>query len=235
MKPINLTLCFLGFAYTTPAFSQRIQSGSQPNNISIEQSNLFNNQSVTFFYGVGNDLVQQQIADGLKEQLKYDYPDLEDIDVQAPQIIGYQYHVRERISVGLIYCNSRVKTPSLEYPDIQNPNEVTKYHYDVSLNSFLGSFDYHWYIHRWRLSSLTLHSGFALGVNNINFNTVIEDGDGSNLPNYNFSQGGRGFQFNVIGIKHSFSLRYLKGIGYHANLGVGVNTIGFTTGIQYTL
>lgn len=235
MKPINLTLCVLGFAFTTPAFSQRLQSGSQPNNISIEQPNLFNNQSITFFYGVGNDRVQQDIAKGLKDQLKYDYPDLGDMVVQAPQIFGYQFHVRERISVGLIYCSSSVKTPSLEYPDIQNPSEVTKYHYDVSLNSFLGSFDYHWYIGRWPLSSLTLHSGFALGVNNINFNTVIEDGDGSNLPNYNFSQGGRGFQLNIIGIKQSFNLRYLKGIGYHANLGWGVNTLGITTGIQYTL
>lgn len=231
MKPFKITLCLIGFACTTYAFSQRIQSGGQ----STDRINLFDNQAVTFFYGVGNDLVQQQIADGLKEQLKYDYPDLGPMDVQAPQIIGYQYHVRERISIGLIYCNSSVRTPSLEYPDIQNPSEVTKYYYDVSLNSFLGSFDYHWYIHKGKFSTLSLNSGFALGVNNINFNTVIESGDGSNLPNYNFSQGGRGFQFNIIGVKHSFSLRYLKGIGYHANLGVGVNTIGFTTGIQYTL
>lgn len=191
--------------------------------------------SITFFYGAGSDFSQQQISDQLDEQLKYDYPNKASNSIQAPQILGYQYHVRDKISIGLVYCVSSVETPLLEYPDFQNPGEVTEYRYRVGLNSFMGSVDWHWYIRNGNYSTLSLNSGLALGVFNLNIETNIVSGDASNLPQINLSQGGSGWQLNLIGIKQTFHYKILKGFGYHASLGVGVNTIGLTSGINYTL
>lgn len=203
------------------------------------QSNMkphaFKSNAITFYYGTGSDMSQQQISDQLDEQLKYDYPNKANNTIQAPQIIGYQYHVKERLSIGLVYCISNVQTPILEYPDFQNPGEVTEYTYRVGLNSFLGSIHWHWFVRNGNKSTLSLNSGIALGVFNVNFETNIISGDASNLPQINLSQGESGWQLTLVGIKHTFHYRYLKGIGYHASLGLGVNTIGLTTGINYTL
>jgi hypothetical protein len=224
MKYIHISIFAIVFFWGSTAWSQ-----------SDKKPNAFKSNAITFYYGTGSDMSQQQISDQLDEQLKYDYPNKANNTIQAPQIIGYQYHIKERLSIGLVYCISNVETPTLEYPDFQNPGEVTKYTYRVGLNSFLGSVDWHWYVRNGNKSTLALNSGIALGVFNVNFETNILSGDASNLPQINLSQGGSGWQVTLIGIKQAFHYQYLKGFGYHASLGLGVNTIGLTTGINYTL
>lgn len=196
---------------------------------------FFNKEALTFYYGGGSDFTNRQISNGLDEELKYDFPNKQANIINAPSLIGYQYHVKNRISIGLVYCVSSVKTPDLEYPDLQNPNEVTVFHYEVNINSFLGSVDYHWYNRNGAKSSLNLYSGLALGVYNVNFRTQVTGGDGTNLPEYNFSAGSNGWQITLLGIKQSFNFKLLKQFGYMANLGVGTNVIGVSFGATYTM
>jgi hypothetical protein len=198
-------------------------------------STMFGNQAITFYAGNGSDFFQKQISNAIDTALKYDFPNKTQNRINAPTVIGYQYHVKERLSIGMVYSTSSVTTPDLIYPDFQNPGDITKYHYRVSMNSFLGSVDYHWYKHNFSKSSLTLHSGLALGVFNVNFNTIISEGNGRNLPQLNVSYGGNGWQINLIGIKQSFNYKVLRGLGYAANLGIGTNVVGMTYAITYTM
>lgn len=199
------------------------------------KTSLFNKEALTFYYGVGNDFTNRQISKELDEQLKYDFPNKQANIIKAPSFIGYQYHVKNRLSIGLVYCVSSVKTPDLEYPDLQNPSEITVFHYEVNINSFLGSVDYHWYNRNGAKSTLSLYSGLALGVYDVNFRTQVTGGEGGNLPEYNFSSGSNGWQLTLVGIKHSFNYKLLNKFGYMANFGFGTNVIGMAFGATYTL
>ena len=199
------------------------------------KTKLFDNQALTFYYGTGSDFSNRQISNELDDQLKYDFPNKTANTIKAPTFIGYQYHIKKRISIGMVYCVSNVRTPDLQYPDLQNPSEITEFHYEVNINSFMGSVDYHWYYKNGVKSSLSLHSGLALGVYDVNFKTEITGGEGQNLPQYNFSAGGNGWQLTLIGIKQSFNYKLLRNFGYVANLGLGMNVIGLSVGATYTL
>jgi hypothetical protein len=205
----------------------------------IPKIDFFQNGSITFYYQGGGDFVQQQISKQLQEQLKYDYPEIGTGDMQmivnAPSILGYQFHVKDKIAIGLAYCVSSVRTPTLPYPGIQNPDDITEYNYSVKLNSFMGSFDYFWLKRARRKSTFALYSGFLVGVSNVNIQTNVTKGSGDNIPTYNVSTANQGFQLNLIGFKHTLNIKPIKKLGYMVNLGVGFNSVGLSTGISYTL
>jgi hypothetical protein len=215
--------------------STRLNNNNKSNIKNNNNVNVFQNQGLTFFFGSGTPAAQRVISTALEEQVRYDFPNKAPNIINAPTFIGYQYHVKKRLSIGLVYCVSGVKTPNLIYPDLQNPSESTEFNYQININSFMGSVDYHWYYRTGKKSSLSLHSGLALGVYDVNFTTQIIGGNGQNLPEYNLSTGGNGWQLTLIGVKQSFNYKLLKNFGYVANLGVGMNVIGLSAGATYTL
>lgn len=223
MSPVKylITALCATFIYT----SLHAQEGPQ----------FYKPQGLTFIFGSGSDLAMQRISTEMDKTLKFDFPNKKANTVQAPSFIAYQYHVKKRLSLGLVYCTASVTTPELDYPDLQNPGEITRFRYQVAINSFMGNVDYHWYIRNGKKSSLSLHSGIALGVFDVNFRTQVLGGDGQNLPNVNFSSGGNGWQLTLIGVKQNFDYKLLKGFGYMANLGLGTNVIGTSFAITYTL
>jgi hypothetical protein len=224
-----------GFLFLGLCAFNATRVSAQNTTASPSESHLFGNQSITFYAAKGNAFYQNRISQALDEALKYDFPSKSPNTIVAPTVIGYQYQVKKRISIGMIYATSSVVTPNLDYPDFQNPDEITRFNLRVALNSFLGSVDYHWYIKNFKNSSLSLHSGIALGVFDVNFQTRVVSGNGQNLPQLNFSQGGSGWQCNLIGIKQSFNYKILKGLGYMANLGIGTNVIGMSYALTYTM
>jgi hypothetical protein len=200
---------------------------------------FFKPGSITFYYQGGGDFVQQQISDNLQEQLKADYPTIGTGNMQmmvnSPSILGYQFHVKDKIAIGLAYCVSSVQTPTLTYPGFQDPNDITEYNYRVKLNSFMGSFDYFWLKRTRKKSTFALYSGFAVGVSNVNIQTNVTKGSGDNIPTYNVSTANEGFQLNLIGFKHTLNIKPIRKMGYMVNLGVGFNSVGLSTGLSYTL
>ncbi len=205
----------------------------------LAKIDFFNPGSITFYYQGGGDFVQQQIADNLQEQLKADYPEIGTGNMQmivnSPSILGYQFHVKDKIAIGLTYCVSSVQTPTLTYPGIQNPDDITEFNYRVKLNSFMGSFDYFWLKRTRKKSTFALYSGFAVGVSNVNIQTNVTKGPGGNIPTYNVSTANEGFQLNLIGFKHTLNIKPIRKLGYMINLGVGFNSVGLSTGLSYTL
>lgn len=235
MDNIKTSFCALLAMILFPFLSAQEMIASENTENPQVKTKLFDNQALTFYYGTGSDFSNRQISNELDNQLKYDFPNKTANTIKAPTFIGYQYHIKKRISIGMVYCVSNVRTPDLQYPDLQNPSEITEFHYEVNINSFMGSVDYHWYYKNGVKSSLSLHSGLALGVYDVNFKTEITGGEGQNLPQYNFSAGGNGWQLTLIGIKQSFNYKLLRNFGYVANLGLGMNVIGLSVGATYTL
>jgi hypothetical protein len=230
------SLCQLGTIEASYLIdSTRLNNNNKSNIKNNNNVNVFQNQGLTFYFGSGTPAAQRVISTALEEQVRYDFPNKAPNIINAPTFIGYQYHVKKRLSIGLVYCVSGVKTPNLIYPDLQNPSESTEFNYQININSFMGSVDYHWYYRTGKKSSLSLHSGLALGVYDVNFTTQIIGGNGQNLPEYNLSTGGKGWQLTLIGVKQSFNYKLLKNFGYVANLGVGMNVIGLSAGATYTL
>ena len=137
--------------------------------------------------------------------------------------------------MGVKYTWATVTSDTLAYPDFDRINQYAYFQYVVKLNSFLASIDYAWKIKNTPKSAYALYSGIALGNSRIDYNTVRMDFDKSNsyIPAFNGGVDMSGFQVTLLGIKQHF--RGLRNFGYHAELGVGINSIGFAYGLSYTL
>jgi len=205
--------------------------------VTIARTNHFAPGAITFYYGSGGDIIQQGIRQELFDQLSSDFTELklEQIAISGPWQLGYQMHVKPKISLGFSFNSSAVTTPRLEYPDFQNPGSNSTFDYRISMNSLTANFDYYWWIKSFKKSTLAINSGLALGVNVINVNTRVLEGSGNGVPSVNISRSSSAAQVTLIGVKQAFYMRYLKGFGYHANFGLGTTSIGFNAGINYTL
>lgn len=198
----------------------------------LEKKDLYQKDAITFYMGSGSSTLLDSIGKTIKDNLKFNFPDV-DMQVTAPTIIGYQHHIRENISIGMVYSSSNVRTTNIEMPDFQTPANSSTYHYNVALSSLMASVDWYWMKFKRPKSTFALHSGLSLGVFNYNITTEITKGNGSGVDKINASASTKALQLTVIGVKHS--MEALKGFGWFANFGVGYNSIGLTSGINWTL
>ena len=133
----------------------------------------------------------------------------------------------------MVFSNSSIKTNNLVMPDFQNPSDSTVYYYNVGMNSLLMQVDWFWGKIRRPKSTFSFHSGIGLGMFSFNLTTEKVRGSGQSVDFIDKSVSTSGFQLTLIGVKHTMNA--LHGLGWFANLGVGVNSMGFTSGINYTL
>ncbi len=229
-------LAILAFSSTILPLNAQSTNETQPIT-TMARVNHFAPGAITFYYGSGGDAIQQEVRSELFNQLKSDFTELQEsqITISGPWQLGYQMHVKPKVSLGFSFNSSSVTTPRLEYPDFQNPGSNSTFDYRISMNSLTANFDYYWWIKPLKRSTLAINSGLALGVNVINVNTRLLEGSGNGVPTVNISRSGTAAQVTLIGIKQAFYMKYLKGFGYHANFGAGTTSIGFNAGINYTL
>ncbi len=198
----------------------------------IPKANLHPQGALTFFWGTGSSVLLEQVAKTLKDNLKFNFPDI-DMEINGPNVIGYQFHAKEKVSLGMVFSNSSIKTNNLVMPDFQNPSDSTVYYYNVGMNSLLMQVDWFWGKIRRPKSTFSFHSGIGLGMFSFNLTTEKVRGSGQSVDFIDKSVSTSGFQLTLIGVKHTMNA--LHGLGWFANLGVGVNSMGFTSGINYTL
>lgn len=198
----------------------------------IPKVDLHAKGALTFFWGNGSSAIQDQVAKTLKENLKFNFPDVE-TQIDGPNAIGYQYHVKDKVSIGMVYSNSSITTSKFTMPNFQSPADSSVYYYKVGMNSLLMQIDWFWGKIKRPKSTWSFHSGLGLGVFSFNLTTEIEKGTGAGIDQVNNSVSTSGFQLTAVGVKHTMNA--LRGFGWFANLGVGVNSVGFTTGVNYTL
>ncbi len=215
--------------------SELTQQDSVPQKIEaqiIPKMDLHQPGALTFFWGGGSATIQRQVAKTLEENLKFNFPNV-GTTIEGPSAIGYQYHVKNKVSIGMVYSSSSIRTNNQTMPDFQNPADSTVYYYNVGLNSLMMQIDWFWGKIKRPKSTWSFHSGIGLGVFSFNLTTELVKGKGAGVDVVDKSVSTSGVQLTLIGVKHTMSK--LKGFGWFSNLGAGVNSIGFTTGINYTL
>jgi hypothetical protein len=198
--------------------------------------NPIQKEAMTFMLTNNANRLVDSIAIGLQNSLETNFGNVGPTQLtRKPTTIGYQYHFRDRWTMGVKYSWATVTSDTLAYPDFDLPGNYAYFQYVVKLNSFLASIDYAWKIKNTSKSAYALYSGIALGNSRIDYNTVRMDYDKSNsyIPAFNGGVDMSGFQVTLLGIKQHF--RGLRNFGYHAELGVGINSIGFAYGLSYTL
>lgn len=193
-------------------------------------------EAMTFMWTNNSNVLVNKIAEGLQEELEPNFGNVGNSLITAkPTTIGYQYHFRDRWTMGVKYTWAEVTSDTLAYPDFDRINEYAYFQYVVKLNSFLASIDYAWKIKNSAKSSYALYSGIALGNSRIDYNTVRMkyDKSSSYIPAFNGGVDLNGFQVTLFGIKQHF--KGLRNFGYHAELGAGINSFGLAYGLTYTL
>lgn len=201
-------------------------------NVPSEKVDLYKKDAITFYFGAGHMPILDTLGNAVKKNLMSNFPEAK-LNISRPIFIGYQFHPRENISIGMVYCNSNVKTDDLTMPDFQNPTLNTKFYYNIALTSLMGSFDWYWMKFKRPKSTFALHSGIALGIFNFSATTEKISGTGNGVDNLNLNITTKAIQLTFIGVKHTMAS--LKGFGWFANLGIGHNSMGISYGINYTL
>jgi len=198
----------------------------------LEKKDLFKKDAITFYVGSGAMPILDTLGDAVKKNLLNNFPEAK-MNVSRPFIIGYQYHVRDKFSIGMVYCTSSVTSDKKIMPDFQNVGQSSEFYYNIALTSLMTSVDVYWSKIKRPKSTFAFHSGLSLGLFNLTGSREITKGTGNGVEDLNLNVTSRAFQFTVVGVKHSMDA--LKGFGWFANLGVGFNSIGLTSGINWTL
>jgi len=221
-----LSLLFIRF------LSLNAQSTQEAQIIPLEKKDLFKKDAITFYMGSGNMPILDTLGDAVKKNLLSNFPEAK-MNVSNPFIIGYQYHIRDKFSIGMVYCSSSVTSDKKIIPDFQNVGQSSEFYYNLALTSLMTSVDVFWKKIKRPKSTFAFHSGLSLGIFNLNGSREITKGSGNGVEDLNLNVTSRAFQLTVVGVKHSMDA--LKGFGWFANLGLGFNSIGLTTGINWTL
>jgi hypothetical protein len=221
-----LSLLFIGF------LSLNAQSTPQAQILPLEKKDLFKKDAITFYMGSGNMPILDTLGDAVKKNLLSNFPEAK-MNVSNPFIIGYQYHIRDKFSIGMVYCSSSVTSDKKIIPDFQNVGQSSEFYYNLALTSLMTSVDVFWKKIKRPKSTFAFHSGLSLGIFNLTGSREITNGSGNGVEDLNLNVTSRAFQLTVVGVKHSMDA--LKGFGWFANLGLGFNSIGLTTGINWTL
>lgn len=196
----------------------------------------FQKEAMTFYWDRNSHVLVDLIAKGLKNNLEPTFGKMgNSIVSKKPQSLGYQYHFRDRWTMGLVYAWAQVKTDTLLYPDFDNPPRYSSFQYVVNMNAFMGTINYAWYLKTKPKSTMAISSSIALGNSRIDYQTQRMKYDTSTayIPAFNGGINATGIQVTLISIKQSF--KGLRNFGYQASLGGGVNSIGFSFGLNYTL
>ena len=196
----------------------------------------FQKEAMTFYWDRNSNVLVNIISKGLKENLEPSFGSMgNSIVSKKPQSLGYQYHFRDRWTMGLVYAWAQVKTDTLLYPDFDIPGNYSYFQYVVNMNAFMGTIHYAWYLKTKPKSTIAISSGIALGNSRIDYETqrMSYDTGTAYIPAFNGGINASGIQITLISIKQSF--KGLRNFGYQASLGGGVNSIGFSWGINYTL
>jgi len=214
------------------------QTSVNSNLTSIDKHPLrpFQKEAMTFYWDRNSNVLVNIISKGLKENLEPSFGSMgNSIVSKKPQSLGYQYHFRDRWTMGLVYSWAQVKTDTLLYPDFDILNNYSYFQYVVNMNAFMGTINYAWYLKTKPKSTIAISSGIALGNSRIDYETrrMSYDTGTAYIPAFNGGINASGIQITLIPIKQSS--KGLRNFGYQASLGGGVNSIGFSWGINYTL
>jgi len=144
----------------------------------------------------------------------------------GPYIIGYQYHITDKLMLGLVYTYQSAATGK---QTIQSGTDEVSYKTNVNVSTFLSQLNYSWLTSE--KQQCILYSGIALGTYSVNAELDVLSGNKDLAKPYADLKDGIGYHITAIGFKGRFKKD--SKLGSFAELGYGVNGI-FNVGLQYT-
>jgi len=144
----------------------------------------------------------------------------------GPFEIGYQYHLSNKVSIGLIYTYAHATGPTINYAD--GLGNSFSYDYDVSYSTFLVRGDYFWV----NKNKTAIYSGLGLGYVSVSSSVVMVSGTNTSasIAAFSATESGLAYHLTALGIKY----KAFGHLGVFAELGYGYNG-ALNLGLQYTI
>jgi hypothetical protein len=144
----------------------------------------------------------------------------------GPYILGYQYHLTDKLMIGLAYTYQSASTGK---QTVTTATDNVSFRTNLNVSTFLSQINYSWYNNE--NQALILYSGAALGTFSIDSELELVSGNKDLAVLYNGLANGMSYHINAIGYKGRFTKS--SKLGAFAELGFGMNGI-FNAGLQYT-
>jgi hypothetical protein len=144
----------------------------------------------------------------------------------GPYIIGYQYHLTDKLTIGLAYTHQSASTVKVT---IDNGIDNVSYQTNFTFSTFLSQLNYSWYNNE--NGAFVLYSGASVGTFTMNAELEIISGNQDLANKYTGVSEGIAYHITAIGFKGRFTKT--SKLGAFAELGFGFNGL-FNGGIQYT-
>jgi hypothetical protein len=144
----------------------------------------------------------------------------------GPYILGYQYHLTDKLMIGLAYTYQSASTGK---QTVTTATDNVSFRTNLNVSTFLSQINYSWYNNE--NQAFILYSGAALGTFSIDSELELVSGNKDLAVLYNGLANGMSYHINAIGYKGRFTKS--SKLGAFAELGFGMNGI-FNAGLQYT-
>ena len=144
----------------------------------------------------------------------------------GPYIFGYQYHLTDKLTIGLAYTHQSASTGKVT---IEDAFDNVTYRTNLNFSTFLSQLNYSWYNNE--NNAFILYSGLSVGTFTVKSDLEILSGNEELATIYTGVTEGLAHHITAIGFKGRFTKT--SKLGAFAELGFGYNGV-FNGGIQYT-
>ena len=147
-------------------------------------------------------------------------------NVVGPYIFGYQYHLTDKLTIGLAYTHQSASTGKVT---TEGAFDNVTYQTNLNFSTFLSQLNYSWYNNE--NNAFILYSGLSVGTFTIESDLEILSGNKDLATVYSGITEDFAYHITAIGFKGRFTKT--SKLGAFAELGFGYNGV-FNGGIQYT-
>ncbi len=185
--------------------------------IQFTSAQVYKKDNMSLFFGVGASNALANTLSSVGEGASNTF---------GPYIIGYQYHLSDKLTIGLAYTNQSASTGKVT---IDNGTDNVSFKTNFTFSTFLSQLNYSWYDNE--NGAIVLYSGLSAGTFTLNAGLEVLSGSKElAIINSDISEG-MAYQITAIGYKGRFTKT--SKLGAFAELGFGFNGI-FNGGVQYT-
>ncbi len=147
-------------------------------------------------------------------------------DSEGPILLGYQYHLTDKLMIGLSYSLQAASTGKVK---TETATDNVVYRTNMVLSCFMSQLNYTWYSHE--KQSFILYSGASIGTFSVNKSLEIISGNKDLATAYSNISDEMAYHFTAFGFKGRFSKD--SKLGAFAELGYGANGL-FNAGINFS-
>ncbi len=185
--------------------------------IQFTSAQVYKKGNMSLFFGVGASNALANTLSSVGEGASNTF---------GPYIIGYQYHLTDKLTIGLAYTSQTASTGKVT---IDNGTDNVSFKTNFNFSTFLSQLNYSWYDNE--NGAFVLYSGLSAGTYTLNAELEVISGNKELAKINSDISDGLAYHITAIGYKGRFTKT--SKLGAFAELGYGYNGL-FNGGIQYT-